>query len=78
MPKENIQKSCVITFPSTHYALKAEKAFKKHSIEVKLIPVPRHISSDCGIALEFDCPDKEQISQIIRKSALIIEGIHIL
>jgi hypothetical protein len=76
MSQENLEKSCVITFPSTHYALKAEKVLKKHCLEVKPVPVARHISSDCGIALEFPCRDKEKISKIIKDSAVLIEKIY--
>ncbi len=41
----------VFVFDSIHYVLKAEKILKKEGISCELIPVPREISSDCGMAL---------------------------
>ena len=44
----------VMLFKSVSYALKAEKILKKESLPHKLIPVPKQISSDCGICLRFE------------------------
>jgi hypothetical protein len=41
----------VFLFPSVSHTLKAEKILKEQGIAHKLIPVPRHISSDCGVCL---------------------------
>lgn len=47
------QRHKVFIFPSVSYALKAEKILKAAGIAHKLIPVPRHISSDCGVCLRI-------------------------
>ena len=44
----------IFIFDSVHYVLKAEKVLKKENIPCELIPVPREISSDCGMALAID------------------------
>ena len=44
----------VILFKSVSYALKAEKILKAEKLPHKLIPVPKQISSDCGICLRFE------------------------
>jgi len=82
MSKENKQ-ICVITFHSTYYALKAEDIFKKSGVKVKLIPVPRSLSSNCGICLEFSCREKEKILNLvkihkIKTEKIIIDGSPIL
>ena len=41
-------------FKAVSYVLKAEKILKKEGLPHKLIPVPKHISSDCGICLRFE------------------------
>jgi hypothetical protein len=43
-----------ILFHSIHDVLKAEKIFKKHEIQHELIPVPRNLSSDCGMCIKVD------------------------
>lgn len=44
----------VMLFKAVSYVLKAEKILKKEGLPHKLIPVPKHISSDCGICLRFE------------------------
>jgi len=44
----------VMLFKAVSYALKAEKILKADKIQHKLIPVPKQISSDCGICLRFE------------------------
>ena len=42
------------TFPSEHFVMKAETILKDRDIIVRLIPTPRSISADCGMALEIE------------------------
>ncbi|SHI81549.1 Protein of unknown function [Malonomonas rubra DSM 5091] len=44
---------CVAIFHSIHRVMKAEKALKAKSLEILSIPVPRQLSSDCGLAIRF-------------------------
>ncbi|WP_064774319.1 DUF3343 domain-containing protein [Neomoorella mulderi] len=50
MPEELV----LLTFPSTHYALKAEKTVQGAGLQGRLIPMPRELSSLCGLALELE------------------------
>ena len=51
----------VVLFYSTSLAIRAEKIAKNAGCQVKLIPTPRHLSSDCGTALRFNAQDKDAI-----------------
>lgn len=51
----------VILFKAVSYALKAEKILKKEGLPHKLIPVPKHISSDCGVCLMIHLDVKDKI-----------------
>jgi hypothetical protein len=51
----------VILFKAVSYALKAEKILKKEDLPHKLIPVPKHISSDCGVCLMIHHDVKDQV-----------------
>ncbi len=51
----------VVLFQSVSYALKAEKVLKAKGISYKLIPVPRHISSDCGFCVRFPSRLHQQV-----------------
>jgi len=43
----------VVLFQTVSSALMAERLLKKEGIAYKLIPVPRHLSSDCGVCIRF-------------------------
>ena len=51
----------VILFQSTHHATRGEQVAKRADFDVRCIPTPRHISSDCGIVLRIRPDDREGI-----------------
>jgi hypothetical protein len=51
----------VVLFHSVTHAMKAEKLLKAAGVTMKLIPVPKHISSDCGICLRFPREQKDAV-----------------
>jgi hypothetical protein len=65
----------VVLFHSMTGALHAEKLFKNSGIAIKLIPVPRHLSSDCGICLRFDRRDDTGVREILDSEQIEIQGI---
>lgn len=55
MVKEN---DYIAIFHSIHKVLKAEKILKEARVDFLLIPVPRQLTADCGLALRFAPPAK--------------------
>jgi hypothetical protein len=55
-----------ITFKSVSFAMKAESILKKKGIDFKTIPVPRSISSDCGISIRFNKKDNAKIESLLK------------
>ncbi|WP_051533740.1 DUF3343 domain-containing protein [Desulfitibacter alkalitolerans] len=53
----------IITFPSIYHALNFEKKFANTDLTFTLRPVPREISSSCGIAAQITT-DKGRIMSI--------------
>ena len=68
----------VILFYTTSSAMRAEKLLAKAGYAVKLIPVPRQFSSDCGIALRFDWHQNEQVRSELDKAQVEIDSVHCL
>ena len=68
----------VILCPSTHHTIRAEKKVKENGFSVKLIPVPRHLSSDCGICLRISWEQRETIESLLKKEGVKMEGVHLL
>lgn len=66
----------VMTFSSTHFAIKAERVLAKAGIRTTVIPVPRHITSDCGIALRFSADLKEGIEAKLAEENVKYKGIY--
>jgi len=46
-----VSEQTVILFPTSAHVMRAEKLLKDAGIPCRLIPVPRHLSSDCGTCL---------------------------
>lgn len=51
----------VVLFNSVSYALKSEKILKKENVPYKLVPVPKSISSDCGVCIRFTPQNREAL-----------------
>lgn len=51
----------MILFESVSHALRAEKLLKAAAVSCTLIPVPRHLSSDCGACLRIHLSDAEAV-----------------
>ncbi len=66
----------VILFPSVHFALRAEKLVKQKGIPHKLIPVPRHLSSDCGVCLRIPWEKREEIMQTLLEAGVKVDSVH--
>ncbi|MBP6940689.1 MAG: DUF3343 domain-containing protein [Syntrophorhabdaceae bacterium] len=43
-----------LIFYSIHDVLKAEKALKGRDVAIELVPVPRNLSSDCGMCIKLN------------------------
>jgi len=56
----------VFLFPSVSHTLKAEKILKEQGIVYKLIPVPRHISTDCGVCLRVSVEQQELAAEALQ------------
>jgi hypothetical protein len=67
MVKEN---DYVAIFHSIHRVLKAEKILKQEGVSFLLIPVPRQLTSDCGLALRFSPEAKDVLLGILAGAAL--------
>jgi hypothetical protein len=69
-------KHSVVLFHSTAHAIRAEKVLLGAGFQIKMIPTPRHISSDCGMALRFDRAEEQQVATTLAEKRVPINGIH--
>ncbi len=59
----------ILTF-STGHSIRAEKILMEAGIETKMIPVPRHLSSDCGVAVRIRQQDREAALKILAREGV--------
>ncbi|MBI5206695.1 MAG: DUF3343 domain-containing protein [Candidatus Firestonebacteria bacterium] len=66
----------LVVFYTTHHTLFAEKILKKLKIKNKVVMKPRKITTDCGLAIEFDGDFLKEAYEEINKKKLKIEGFY--
>jgi len=65
----------IVLFETTQAAIKAEKVLNQAGIRIKLIPVPRHISSNCGISVRFDLAVADEVKSILTSNNVPIADV---
>lgn len=71
----NCPSQSVVLVYSTSHAIRLESLLRKVKTSCKLIPVPRHLSSDCGVCVRFDDEDRSAIDEVLEEFGLEIQGI---
>ncbi len=66
----------VVLFHNSSSAMQAEAVLTRAGLKVKLIPTPRHLSSDCGVALRFDWEQNANVSGLLAKARVDLTGVH--
>jgi hypothetical protein len=67
--------SYVAIFFSIHYVLKAEQLLKQGNIALDVVPVPREISGDCGMAITFAPAQFAEVQSILAAGGIAIARI---
>lgn len=68
----------ILIFRGTHQVMAAEKNLKKGGVPTKIIPVPRVLSSDCGLAIRIFPPDKGRAKDVLSRSGILPRSVYIL
>lgn len=66
----------VVLVYGTSHAIRAEQVLHLAGISSKLIPVPRHLSSNCGVSVRIDRADQEAALRALGGANVQIEGVH--
>jgi hypothetical protein len=68
MVKEN---DLVAVFHSVHRVMKAEQLLKQVRADILLIPAPRQLTSDCGLAIRFPPEEAARVVELLRREGLL-------
>ena len=65
----------IVTFPSTHHALRAERIAREKGLDVKMIPVPREISSDCNMGMKILGQEEDTAKEVLTGAGVKCEFV---
>jgi hypothetical protein len=68
-------KTAIALFESARIVIKSERILKASGIRCKAIPVPHHISSECGMALEVESDDISRIESLLHDSMIDVRFV---
>ncbi|MGZ9149054.1 MAG: DUF3343 domain-containing protein [Candidatus Deferrimicrobiaceae bacterium] len=67
----------ILIFRGTHQVLSAEKRLKGGGVPLRLIPVPRPLTSDCGLAIRIPCDQLGRAREILSGARLLPVSAHL-
>ncbi len=66
----------LISFFASHHAMRAETVLKRNGLVARLIPGPKELSPNCGVALRFEYSQRESVVAILLAKSVRIDGVH--
>ena len=67
----------ILIFRGTHQVLSAEKRLKVGRVPLRLIPVPRRLTSDCGLAIRIPLDQRDRAREILSRARLLPVSAHL-
>jgi len=67
----------VLIFRGTHQVLSAEKRLKGGGVPLRLIPVPRSLTSDCGLAIRIPFGHRDRARDILSRARMLPLSAHL-
>lgn len=68
--------SCLATFKTTSMALMFERACRDAGIQARIAPVPRKLSSSCGLACEYPCEMQSRVEEVSSEKRIVVASYH--
>lgn len=70
-----MEREMILLVHTSGHAFSIEKALKKRKISCRLTPIPRKVSSDCGICVRFSEKDLDAVRAFVETLSFEIQGI---
>lgn len=65
-----------VLFRNSSAALRAERVLQWDGLGVRLMPVPRRLSKECGLAVRFRWEQFDQVHASLARWEVEVAGIH--
>jgi hypothetical protein len=66
----------LISFFGSHHAVRAEAVLRRAGFVVQLVPGPRELSPNCGVALRFEYARRDDVTAVLAGKGVQIERMH--
>lgn len=66
----------LLTFFASHHAIRAEKVLHGQGLATHLVPGPKELSPNCGVALRFAYDQKDQVLAALGDSHVQVDEVH--
>lgn len=66
----------LITFDSTHHALRGEQILEQAGLGPDIIPTPREITASCGLSLSLLASDAQSAVQLLREANVEYRAVY--
>ena len=67
----------IVTFYTTSAAMAADKVCQQNGVPGRIIPVPREITSDCGLGWRTEPEVRGQVEKLFTDLGLEVDGYHL-
>ncbi len=67
----------LISFFGSYHAMRAETVLKRGGFAVQLIPGPKELSPNCGVALRFEYDRRDCVLAVLADKSVRIEAVHV-
>lgn len=65
----------IISFNSTHQAIKCDKVFGQNNMKYAILPTPREITKSCGMSIKFLIEDINSIKKTLEENQIEYKGL---
>ncbi len=68
--------SGVISFYASEHAMRGERVLERAALPARLVPGPREVSPNCGVAVAFRWDDEPEVDRVLQESRVRYEAVH--
>lgn len=66
----------VVSFYASEHAMRSERVLQRMGVPARLVPGPREISPNCGVAIAFVWEHEPRVVQALNESKIRFEAVH--
>jgi len=67
---------CIVSFHNTTEAIAFEEEAKKNNLSGRMIPLPREISSGCGLSWKEEIENIEKVEELLKETKIPFKEVH--